>query len=158
MEEVPQSRSSTSEFCVRNTVNTSNTSTTSFIDFKKAFNRVKHNELWATMKKYNIGQKLINTIKQLYAKASSAVLVQGTVSDWFHTSVRVHQDCLLSLTLFNILLERIVTDALEEHHGTVSICGQVIANLHLADDIDGLAGEEQELANLVNCLDKTSSR
>ena len=51
-----------------------------------------------------------------------------------------------------------MTDALEEHHGTVSIGGGVITNLRFADDIDGLAGEEEELANLVNRLDKTSSR
>ena len=47
-----------------------------FIDFKKAFDRVWHDALWDTMKKYNMGQKLINIIKQLYAKASSAVLAQ----------------------------------------------------------------------------------
>ena len=29
--------------------------------------------------------------------------------------------------------------------------------LRLSDDIDGLAGEEEELAKLVECLDKASS-
>ena len=47
-----------------------------------------------------------------------------------------------------------MTDALEDHEGTVSIGGRTIANLHFADDIDGLAGEEEELANLVEHLDK----
>ena len=51
-----------------------------------------------------------------------------------------------------------MTDALEEHHGTVSIGGRIITNLRFADDIDGLAGDEPELANLVKCLDKISSR
>ena len=60
-------------------------------------------------------------------------------------------------TLFNIFLERIMTDALEDHEGTVSIGGKTIANLHSADDIDGLAGEEEkELAKLVKCLHKAS--
>ena len=48
-----------------------------------------------------------------------------------------------------------MTDALEDHEGTVSIGGRTITNLHLADDIDGLAGEEEELANLVEPLDKS---
>ena len=43
-----------------------------------------------------------------------------------------------------------MTDALEDHEGTVSI----ITNPCFADDIDGLAGEEKELANLVKHLDK----
>ena len=35
-----------------------------FIDFKKAFDRVWHAALWATMKKYNIGTSLIQVIKK----------------------------------------------------------------------------------------------
>ena len=84
--------------------------------------------------------------------------MQRTVGNWFHTSVEVRQGCLLSPNLFNIFPERIMIDALEEHHGTVSTGGRVITNLRFADDIDGLAGKEQELANPVNRLDKTSSQ
>ena len=45
-------------------------------------------------------------------------------------------------------------DALEDHEGTVSIGGRTITNLSFADDIDGLAWEEEELANLVESPDK----
>ena len=48
-------------------------------------------------------------------------------------------------------------DALEDHEGTVSIGGRTITNLRFTDDIDGLAGEEEELAKLVECLDKAST-
>ena len=128
------------------------------IDYKKAFDRVWHDALWATMKKFNIGQKLIKTIQQLYVKASSAVLEQGSVGEWFHTSIGVRQGCLLSPTLFNIFLERIMTEALHDHRGTVSIGGRNITNLRFADDIDGLAGTEEELEKLVQHLDKTSGK
>ena len=47
-----------------------------------------------------------------------------------------------------------MTDALEDHEGTVSIRGRTITNLCFPDDIDGLAGEEGELAKLVERLDK----
>ena len=50
-----------------------------------------------------------------------------------------------------------MTDALEDHEGTVSIGGRSITNLRFADDIDGLAGEEEKLANLVERLDKAST-
>ena len=49
-----------------------------------------------------------------------------------------------------------MTDALEDHEGAVSIGGRTITNLCFADDIDGLAGEE-ELANLIERLDKAST-
>ena len=50
-----------------------------------------------------------------------------------------------------------MTDALEDHEGTVSIKGRTVTNLRFADDIDGLTGEEEELANLVERLDKAST-
>ena len=49
-----------------------------------------------------------------------------------------------------------MTDALEDHEGTVSIGGRTVTNLRFADDIGGLAGEEEELANLFERLDKPS--
>ena len=48
-------------------------------------------------------------------------------------------------------------NALEDHEGTVSIGGRTITNLRFTDDIDGLAGEEEELVNLVERLDKAST-
>ena len=50
-----------------------------------------------------------------------------------------------------------MTAALEDHEGTVSIEGRAITNLRFADDIDGLAGAEAELAKLVERLDKAST-
>ena len=50
-----------------------------------------------------------------------------------------------------------MTDALEDREGTVSIGGRAIINLRFADDIDGLAGEEEELAKLAERLDKAST-
>ena len=48
-------------------------------------------------------------------------------------------------------------DALEDHEGTASIGGRTITNLRFADDINGLAGEAEELAKLVEHLDKVST-
>ena len=125
-----------------------------FIDFKKAFDIVWHAALWATMKNYNISTNLIQVIQNLYDKATSSVLFKSSIRDWFRTTVGVRRGCLLSPTLFNIFLERIMTDALEDHEGTISIGGRTITNLRFSDDVDGLAGEEEELASLVERLDK----
>ena len=77
----PQSRSSTYAFSVRNISSTSKTYHV-FIDFKKAFDRVWHAALWATMKKY-ISTNLIQAIKNLYDKATNAVLFNSSVEHWF---------------------------------------------------------------------------
>ena len=50
-----------------------------------------------------------------------------------------------------------MADTLEDHEGTVGIGGRTSTNLRFADDIDGLAGHEQELVKLVNHLEEAST-
>ena len=119
-----------------------------FIDFKKASRRDWHTALWATMKKYKISANLIRVIKHLYDKATSAVLINGSIGNWFRTTVGVRKGCLLSPTIFNIFLEKLMTDALEDHKGTVSIGGRTITNFRFADDIGGFAEEEEQLETI----------
>ena len=47
-----------------------------------------------------------------------------------------------------------MSNALEDHEGTVSIGGRTITNLRFANDTNGLAGEEKEVAKFVARLDK----
>ena len=95
------------------------------------------------MQKYNISANLVRTTEQLYDKATTAVQMNDSTGKWFRITVGVRQGCLLSPTLFNIFLERIMADVLEEHDGKVSIGGSYITNLRFTDGIDALAEEEQ---------------
>ena len=52
-----------------------------FMDFKKAFDRVLLAALSAATKKYNISTNLIQVIKNLYDKATSAVLFNSSIED-----------------------------------------------------------------------------
>ena len=60
----------------------------------------------------------------------------------------------INMTRLKPQAEKIIS---EEQAGTISIGGRTITNLRFADDIDGLAEEEEELANLVERLDKAST-
>ena len=107
--------------------------------------------------KYSISTNLIRIIKHLYDKSTSAVLFSGSIGGWLRTTAGVRQGCLLSPILFKIYLERFITNASEDHEGIVSIGRRTITNLRFANDFDGLAGEEEELAKLVERLDKAST-
>ena len=129
-----------------------------FTDFKKAFDRVLHEALWATMRKYHINASIIRATENLYDKAQRAILFNTSTGEWFRTTVGVCQRCLLSPTLFNIFLERIMCEALDDHEGSVSIRGRLITNFRLAEDIVINAGEEEEAGVLVDRLDTTTTR
>ena len=111
------------------------------------------------MKRFNISLKLIESIQNLYSKAESAVYFDGKVGEWIQITTVVIQGCLISPTLFNIMLEQIMNNALDIYIypiGTVNIVGSIITNLRFADDIDGLAGSESELNSLIRKIDLTS--
>ena len=129
-----------------------------FIDFKKAFDRVWHSVIWATMRKYNISALLVRIIEQLCDKATSSVQTNGSIGERFRTTVGVRQGYHLSPYLFNIFLERIMSDALEEHDGKASIGGRNITNLRFADVIHALAKEKKELEAIVEILDTICTR
>ena len=83
-------------------------------------------------------------------------ILEGRLGEWFHVRSEVRQGCLLSPTLFNMFLETIMTEALENHTGTVSIGQWNMSNLQFANDIDGFAGSEDELRQLLKHLEDTS--
>ena len=56
-----------------------------------------------------------------------------------------------------MFLEIIMMDPLEDQKGIVNVGGRTITNLCFVDDIKGLAGEEEELAKFLECLDKAST-
>ena len=68
-------------------------------------------------------------------KAQSAVLFSDSTGYWFRTTLVVRQGCVLSQTLFNLFLERIVCEAFVYYDGRVNIGGRLITNFHIVDDI-----------------------
>ena len=155
--EAPENRYSTLESCVK-TSNISRICTMSSLISKKPLTEYGMQPYWPPCGSTISVQNLVRNTEQLYDKATSAVQMNGSIGEWFRTTVGVRQGCLLSPILFNIFLVRIMSDALEEHDGKVSMGGRNITNLRFADDTDALAEEEQELEALVESLHKTCTK
>ena len=128
-----------------------------FIDFKKAFDRVWHGGLRHSLRRFNIDEGLVAVMASLYQQASSAVLLDGNIGKRFRTSVGVRQGCLLSPVLFNLLLETIMLEALEDYEPTVSVGGRAICNLRFADDIDLFGKTEDDLQELTTRLENSAN-
>ena len=108
------------------------------------------------MKKYNISANIIWVIKKVYDMATSAVLFNGSIGDWFWTT-KSNRDVFSHPPSSIDFWKGSWQDALEDHEGTVSIWGRAIIKLRFAGDINGLAGDEEELAKLAERLDKAST-
>ena len=106
-----------------------------FIDFKEASTG------YGIYEKYNIKANLVYVIERLYDEVTSAVLFSGSAGKWFWTTVGVRPGCLISPTLFNIYLERIMTLTLVDHERNASIG----SNIQFAEDIAGIIGEKNKL-------------
>ena len=102
------------------------------------------------MRNYSLNANLVRAFEYLY-KAINAVQMNCSTGKWFKTTVGVRQGCLLSLTLFNTFLGKVISNALSED----SIGGRSKTNLQFADNTDALAEEEQELEALADSLDKS---
>ena len=86
--------------------------------------------------------------KSLYTNSTSAMLFNSIHVQMFNTTVGVIHGCLLSHVLLNLFIEEIMAGIQDEHISTISIGGRNLSNLRFADDIDLIAGSNDELQTL----------
>ena len=84
-----------------------------FIDFSKAFDRVKHTELVEVMKEVGLESRDVGIISNLYWNQTAYVNRAGNKTEETKIQKGVRQGCVLSPTLFNIYSEKIFQEALE---------------------------------------------
>ena len=115
-----------------------------FIDFRKAFDSIKHDIIWATLRSYGVGKRLTDIMRNICETSQSAVRIGGELGEWFRTSVGTRQGDPISPTTFITYLERIM-DAVRDNGTGVSVQGHRINNLKFADDIDLLEEDGDDL-------------
>ena len=75
------------------------------LDFSKAFHRVSHKYLFATLKAFGFGPDFISWIRLLYQDISSSVLLNGFVTEAIGVHRGVRQGCPLSPLLYVLSVE-----------------------------------------------------
>ena len=83
-----------------------------FIDYAKAFDRVKHENLIECLKQIGIDGKDTRIITNLYWHQKAAIRVDKDIPDYTSIQRGVRQGCVLSPILFNIYTELIF----RQHH------------------------------------------
>jgi len=75
------------------------------LDQEKAYNKISHDFLWATLEQFNFPAHLINTFKVLYKHASTHVLINRELSSPFTINHGVRQGDSPSCYLFDLAIE-----------------------------------------------------
>ena len=127
-----------------------------FIDYSKAFDKVRHNELFDILEQLDIDGKDLRIIKNLYWNQNAAVRIEGDCSEFKQIKRGVRQGCVMSPDLFNIYSETILRN-LGDNPG-IKINGEVINNIRYADDTALIAGSEKELQTLLDIVVTESER
>ena len=123
----------------------------SFIDFKKAYDRVDRRKLWRCLERMGLGGCLLAFIKAVYTDVSCEVKVGEGRSEPFKITCRLRQGCILSPLLFSLYINSLVTK-LKEAGVEVKCRGQLISVLLYADDAVILAEDETSMKHGLDTL------
>src|SRR6218665_1154182 len=107
-----------------------------FVDFRKAFDSVHRESIWKILKTYGIPTKIIDVIKNFYEDSLCAVRCRGELGEWFRVVSGVRQGCVLSPSIFAIVVDWIMSRATgESTFGLKWTDVDRLTDLDFADDI-----------------------
>ena len=127
-----------------------------FIDYEKAFDKVRHPELVKILRNLNLDGKDIRLITNLYWDQLAAVNIENNLSSWIEIKRGVRQGCVLSPELFAIYGEIILRSIIGIEG--IRIGGVNINNIRYADDTVIIADSADKLQELLNIVNRESEK
>ena len=115
------------------------------VDFKGAFDSVRHSFIWMTLETMGVGPNLLRLLKCLYNDNRSAVLNFGTTTKFFDLERSCRQGDPVSPYLFIIIMEVLLNQLRMQGVG-FQVCGMSIWGSGFADDLTIFSKTNGELA------------
>ena len=81
-----------------------------YVDFAKAFDTIDHAKLLSCLADRGVGGKLLRILKSMYLSYIHVYRPVGTVQSLFRSNVGTRQECILSLVLFSLFINEVITD------------------------------------------------
>lgn len=119
-----------------------------FIDYVKAFDKVKHEPLIEMMNELDLDGKDVELIMNLYWDQQAAVRWNDKMSEYVDIRSGVRQGCVMSPDLFSLYSELIMRN-ISDFEG-IKVGGVNLNNLRYADDTTLLADSQQKLQDMLN--------
>lgn len=125
-----------------------------FVDYQKAFDRVRHDKLVEVMEWAGVPELERRLIINLYWRQHAAVRWDDEVSRNITVERGVRQGCVISPLLFNLYSEFMIKEAMEDVEG-VQFNGNNITNLRYADDAVLVADKRWKMQKMIDRLNET---
>ena len=126
------------------------------LDQEKAYDKIKHDYLWAVMERFGLPRIFVNTVKTLYTNASTMVAINGILSDPFKVSRGVRQGDPLSCALFDLAIEpmacRLRSDPNLQGYSIPGTEEKLIVSL-FADDTSIYLSQHDKMDDIQDILD-----
>ena len=123
-----------------------------FIDYEKAFDKVRHNTLLKCLTKKGLDKNDIDIIKNLYWSQEATVTTEAGETEALQIRRGVRQGCVLSPLLFNLYTEEVFSTALQTSKEGIKINGKLLNNIRYADDTIIIAENNNDLQNLLTTI------
>ena len=81
-----------------------------FMDLEKTCDRVNREALWQVLGMYDVGGKLLYSIRCMYVNSLVCVRVKGGESECFRINSGVRQGCIVSPRFFNVYMEGVMKE------------------------------------------------
>src|SRR6218665_495580 len=127
-----------------------------FVDYEKAFDRVEWRRLLHALRRMGIDWRDRRLIGNLYMGQQMRVRIDGEYSEPGKVGRGVRQGCSLSPLLFNIYVEELVREAVEDLEEGIKVGERWIKALRFADDQAMVAKSQKGLQVMMDRLDRTS--
>jgi len=128
-----------------------------FVDYEKAFDRVDWRRLLHALRRMGIDWRDRRLIGNLYIGQKMRIRIDGEYSEPGNVGRGVRQGCPLSPLLFNIYIEELVREAVEDMEEGIKVGGRWIKALRFADDQAMLARNQKGLQEMMDRLNTTST-
>lgn len=126
-----------------------------FVDFEKAFDSLERNTMWRALQKYGIPMKIGKIIKQTYDDFIYRVVHEGKLSEPFTVNAGVRQGCVLSPTVFLLVLDDVMRKVVEgRRRGIQWGLVERLESLEFADDICLLTQKHTDMEEKLQDLER----
>jgi ribonuclease HI len=126
------------------------------LDQEKAYDRIRHDFLWQSLRRFGIPEHFIKTVQNLYHKAETRVMINGVLERSFQVIRGVRQGDPLSCLLFNACIESLAELVRKSDMKGLKFAGleeEVKINL-FADDTTVFLSKEDDTTLLFSILEE----